>query len=75
MTVLVCKVWGPQLDGQCSIESLEVAVGRIDPDNPRRKCGMVHSVSCKGSGRHAGIDVELYKVPVISGREEPIKPG
>ena len=45
---------------------------------------MVRSARCEGSAaRHAGIDVELYQVPVIlvndesaiGGGEELIKPG
>ena len=45
---------------------------------------MVRSASCEGSAaaRHAGIDVEVYRVPVvlvnnesvIHGGEEPIEP-
>ena len=81
---LVCKLWGPQLDGQCGVESLEVADGRFGSKYPRRKGSMVCSASCEGSAViHADIDVELYQVPVIqvndesaiSGGEEPIEPG
>ena len=81
---LVCELWGPQLDRQCGVESLEVADGRVGPEYPKRKGGVVRSASCEGSAaRHAGIDVELYQVPVIlvndesavGGGEEPIEPG
>ena len=81
---LVRKLWGPQLDGQCSIESLEVADEGVVPEYPRREGNVIGSACCEGStARHASVDVELYRVPVIlvneesaiGGGEEPIKPG
>ena len=81
---LVHKLWGPQLDGQCGDESLEVADGVVVPEYPWRKGSMIRFASYEGSAaRHASIDVELYQVPVIlvndesaiGGGEEPIEPG
>ena len=79
-----CANWGPQLDGQSSVESLEVTDGSVCLEYPRREGSVVCSGSCEGSAAgHAGIDVELYWVPVIllndesavCGGEEPIEPG
>ena len=79
----MCKLGSPQLDGPSGIESLEVTNGRVSPEYPRREGTMVCSASCEGStARHAGVDVELYRVPVILmndasaiiGGEELIKP-
>ena len=81
---LVHELCGPQFDGQCSVETLEVADDGVVPEYPRREVSMIGSASCEGSTfGHASIDVELYQVPVIlvneesavSGGEEPIKPG
>ena len=81
---LVCKLRSPQLDGQSSIESLEVTNWRVAPKYPRREGSMVRSARCEGStDRHAGIDVELDWVPTILMKnegamhdgEEPIKRG
>ena len=81
---LVCELWNPPLDGQSSIESLKVTNGRVAPEYTRRESSMLCSASCDGStARHAGIDVELDRVPAIlmndehaihSG-EEMVKPG
>ena len=69
----MCKVLGSQLDHQCSVESLKVADGRVGPEYRRRKGGMVCSASCEGStARHAGINVELYRVPVILVNDESV---
>ena len=68
---LVCEVWGPQLDGQHGIESLEVADDGFVPEYPRREGGMIGSACCDGSAAgHASIDVEVYWVPVILVNEE-----
>ena len=81
---LVCKLGSQQLDGQSGIESLKVTHGRVAPEYPRREVSMVGSATCEGStARHAGIDVELDRVPAIlmndegaiRGGGEPIKPG
>ena len=57
---------------------------KVGLEYPRRKGGMVRSASHEGStAGHAGIDVELYGMPVIvvndesaiGGGEELIKPG
>ena len=72
-----------QLDGLCSIESLEVADKGVVQEYHRREGSMIGSAGCEGSAaRHASIDVEVYRVPVIlvneesaiGGGEEPIKP-
>ena len=63
---LVHELWGPQLDGKCGVESLEVAAGGVAPEYPRREGSMIRSASCEGSAAgHASIDVELYQEPVI----------
>ena len=81
---LVHELWGTQLDGQCVIESLEVADEGLVPEYPRREGSMVGSAHCEGSAaRQASIDVELYWVPIIlvneeravGGGKESIKPG
>ena len=81
---LVCELRSPQLDGQCCIESLKVADEGVVPDYSRREDGMIGSAHCEGStARHASIDVQMYRVPVIlvneecaiGGGEEMIKPG
>ena len=78
------ELWGPQLDGQCGVESLEVADAGVVPEYPRWEGSMIGSARHEGSAAgHASIDVELYRVPVIlvndesavDGGEEPIKPG
>ena len=75
---------GPQLDGQCSIEDLDVADVVVVPEYPGRKGSVICSASCEGSAaRCASIDIELYRVPVllvndesaVGGGEEPIEPG
>ena len=81
---LVHELRSPQFDGQCGIESLELADEGVVSKNPRREGGMIGSAYFDGSaGRHAGIDVLMYQVPVIlvdeeraiGGGEETIKPG
>ena len=81
---LVCKLWGPQLDGQCGVEIFEVADGWVVPEYPRSEGGVIRSARHEDSAAgHASIDVELYWVPVIlvndesavGGGKEPIKPG
>ena len=63
---LVCELGSPQLDGQRGIEILKVINGRVALEYPRREGSMVCFASCEGSAaRHAGVDVELYWVPVI----------
>ena len=63
---LVRKLWGPQLDGQCGVECLEVADEGVVPEYSRREGSMTGSASHEGSAAgHASIDVELYQVPVI----------
>ena len=52
-----------QFDGQSGIESHKVTDGRVGPDYHRREDSMVCSASSEDST--AGIDVELYRVPVI----------
>ena len=83
---VVCELGNPQLDGQSSGESLEVINERVPQSTlgPRREGSMVRSSSREGfAARHVGIDVELYRVPVIlmndesaiCGGEKLIKPG
>ena len=70
---LVFELWCPQVDGQSYIERLEVTDRRVGPEYPRRKGSMVRSASCEGStARHAGINVELYRVPVILVNDESV---
>ena len=78
------ELGSPQLDGQCSIESLQMADEGVVPEHPRGEGGMIGSARCEGStAGHARIDVQVYWVPVIlmneeyavGGREEMIKPG
>ena len=80
----MCELWGRQLDGQSGVENFEVTDGRVGPEYPRKEGSVVCSASCEGSAAgHAGIDVELYWVPVIlvndesavHGGEVPIEPG
>ena len=80
----MCELGSPWLDSQSGVASLEVTNGRVALEYPRREGSMICSASCEGSAaRHAGIDVEVYRVPVIQmndehaicGGEEPIKPG
>ena len=82
--LLVCELWRSHLDGQTGIESLKVTDGRIGLKYPRREGSMVCSASCECSAaKHAGINVELYRVPAILVNdenairvgEELIKPG
>ena len=78
---LVCKLCGPHLDGQHCIDSLEMADGGgVVLEYPRWEGSVIRSTSGEGStAGHAGIDVELYRVPVllvndessINGGEEP----
>ena len=79
----VHKLWSPQLDGQCGIESLKVANDGVVLEYPRRESSVIGSAHCEGSAaRHASNGVEVYRVPVIlvieesvvSGGEEMIKP-
>ena len=81
---LVRELRSPQLDGQCSIESLEVADEGVVPEYPRCEGSVIGSACCEGSpAGHASVDVEVYSVPVIlvneesaiSGGEEMTKPG
>ena len=81
---LVDDLWGPQLDVQCGIESLEVQDEGVVPESPRREGSIIDSASHEGSAAgHASINVELYRVLVIlvndesavGGGEEPIKQG
>ena len=81
---LVCKLGCPQLDGQRSIESLEVTNGGVAAEYAGRECSMVCSASCECSAvRHVGINVKLDRVPVIlmndesaiHGGEVTVKPG
>ena len=78
------ELWGPQLDDQSGVESLGVTDGRVGPEYPGRKGSVFTSASCEGStAGPSGIDVELYRVPVIlvndesdvRGGEESIEPG
>ena len=80
----MCELGRPQHDGQSSVESLEVTNGRVTPEYPGRESSMVCSASCEGStARHAGIDVELDRIPAIlmndesaiRGGVEMFKPG
>ena len=84
MEKLVCEHGSPQLDGKNGIESLKVTNGRVAPEYPGRESSMVLSASCEGSTtRHAGIDLELSRVPAIlmndegaiRGGKEMVKPG
>ena len=84
-----CMSWcielrSPQLDDQCSIESLEMADEGVVPEYPRQEGDMVGFACCEGSAaRHAGIDVQVYRVPLIlvdaecdvCGGDKMIKPG
>ena len=81
---LVHKLWGPQLDGQCGVESLELADEGAVPEYPRREGSVIGSAYCEGSAAGpASIAVEVYRVPAILVNEEsavgcgeePIKPG
>ena len=81
---LVRKLRSPQLEGQCSIESLEMADEGVVPEDPGQEGGVIGSARCEGStAGHAGVNVQVYRVPVIlvdeertiSGVDEMIKPG
>ena len=64
MEKLVCELGSTQVDGQSSIESLEVKNGRVAPEYAGREGNMVHSASCEGTtARHADVDIDLDRVP------------
>ena len=74
------KLWGPLLDGQHGVESLEVADEGVGLEYPRQEGSASHEGSTAG---HAHMDVELYQVHVIlvndecavGGGAKLIKPG
>ena len=79
MDELVHEVRSPQLDGECGVESLQVA-----DEYSRWEGGVIGSACCEGSAAgHASVDVQVYQVPVIlvneenavGGSEEIIKPS
>ena len=81
---LVRKLWSPQLDVQCIVESLEVTDEGVVPEYPRREASMIGSSRCEGSTTgHASVNIEVYQVPAIlvneesafGGGEELIEPG
>ena len=46
---LVHELWGPQLDGQCGVESFEVADEGVFPEYPRQEGSVIGSASREGS--------------------------
>ena len=81
---LVQQLRSPQLDGQCIIESLELLDEGVVREYPSWEDVMIGSARCEClAARHASVDVEVYRVPVIlvneesavGGGEEMIKPG
>ena len=61
----------PQLDGQCDVESLEVADERVVAEYSRWEGGVIGSAHCEGSAAgHASVDVQVYQLPVILVNEE-----
>ena len=68
---LVCELRSPQLDGQCGVESLEVADEEVVLEYPRWEGGVIGFAHCEGSAaRHASVDVQVYWVPLILVNEE-----
>ena len=68
---LVRELRSPQLDGQCGIESFEMADEGVVLQYPGQECGMIGSASCDGSAAgYAGINIQVNQVPVILGDEE-----
>ena len=68
---LVRELRSPQLDGQCGVESLEMADEGIVSKYPGCEDGMIGSSCCDGSTTgHAGVDVQVYQMPVVLVDEE-----